>query len=83
MGGNPVADGQIFDETYFDIEDDQFNWLMRDWNGIWQVKYNSNALYLVYSAVPEPSTYVMVVGALFLPVWNFFRRRRSRRKEEE
>ena len=44
---------------------------------------DDKALYLTYSAVPEPSTYVMVLGALFLPVWSFFRRRRSRRSKEE
>ncbi|MFP6854569.1 MAG: hypothetical protein VB980_02205, partial [Opitutales bacterium] len=78
-----AADGATFNSDYFDIDDSQFNWLMRDWNGVWGVKYNSNALYLTYSVVPEPSTYVMVVGAFFLPVWNFFRRRRASRKDLE
>ncbi|MBG30598.1 MAG: hypothetical protein CMI31_11450 [Opitutae bacterium] len=80
---DPLGNGGYFDSTYFDIDTSQFSWLTRDWNGVWKVRHNSGALYLTYMAVPEPSTYVMVVGALFLPVWNFFRRRRSRRKEEE
>ena len=88
-GGGPVAvaDGYTFDTGFFDIDDTQFNWLAQDWNGVWNVKYKSGSgsgsLYLVYSAVPEPSTYVMVVGVFFLPIWNFLRRRRSRRKEDE
>ena len=82
-GSVAIADGYVFDSDFFNIDDSEFAWATQDFRGYWQVKHQSNALYLVYSAVPEPSTYVMVVGAMFLPVWSFFRRRRSRRKEEE
>lgn len=34
-----------------------------------------------YSAVPEPSTYVMVSGLLAMPLWRFFLRFRKEKKE--
>lgn len=80
-----ASDGELLDHDYFDIDSDDFEWMTQNFNGVWQVKYKAEgggALYLTYTPVPEPSTYVMVLGALFLPVWSFFRRR-FRRKEEE
>ena len=55
--------------------------------GNWSVYYDGNTdFYLQYSAVPEPSTYVMVTCLLMLPGYNFVRRMRKKKslsKDEE
>ena len=53
----------------------------------WGVYHHEGSFYLQYSAVPEPSTYMMVTGLLMLPGYNFVRRYRKKKeaqaKEEE
>ena len=45
----------------------------------WTVYHNSGSFYLQYSAVPEPSTYVMITGLLMVPGYNFVRRFRKKK----
>ncbi|MDC0368190.1 autotransporter-associated beta strand repeat-containing protein [Opitutales bacterium] len=47
----------------------------------WDVWYDgSGAFYLQYSAVPEPSTYMMVTGLLMVPGMSYVRRLRRKKK---
>ena len=48
-------------------------------NNSWTVYHNSGSFYLQYSAVPEPSTYVMITGLLMVPGYNFVRRFRKKK----
>ena len=45
----------------------------------WSVYHNNGSFYLQYSAVPEPSTYVMITGLLMVPGYNFVRRFRKKK----
>ena len=46
----------------------------------WDVWYDgSGAFYLQYSAVPEPSTYMMVTGLLMVPGMSYVRRLRRKK----
>jgi len=46
----------------------------------WNVWYDgSGAFYLQYSAVPEPSTYMMVTGLLMVPGMSYVRRLRRKK----
>ena len=47
----------------------------------WDVWYDGNgAFYLQYSAVPEPSTYMMVTGLLMVPGMSYVRRLRRKKR---
>ena len=49
----------------------------------WDVWYDgSGAFYLQYSAVPEPSTYMMVTGLLMVPGMSYVRRFRRRKNAD-
>lgn len=51
--------------------------------GSWGVYYDGgHDFYLTYSAVPEPSTYMMVTGLLMLPGYNFVRRFRKKKLDK-
>ena len=51
--------------------------------GSWGVYYDGgHDFYLTYSAVPEPSTYMMVTGLLMLPGYNFVRRLRKKKLDK-
>lgn len=64
--------------SYFNVSSDAYNYHNGNLNGGWGVWYNgSGDFYLRYSAVPEPSTYVMVTGLLLLPGLRFLRRFRK------
>ena len=73
--------------------DNLFNINQQGWShynhhyGTWGVYYDGGGdFYLQFSAVPEPSTYVMVTGLLMLPGYNFVRRMRKKKslsKDEE
>ena len=61
-----------------------FDYNVGNWYGDWGVYYDgSGDFYLTYSAVPEPSTYVMVTGLFLLPGWRWIRRLRANGKESE
>ena len=70
--------------SYFNIRSDDFSYNVGNWYGDWGVYYDgSGDFYLTYSAVPEPSTYVMVTGLFLLPGWRWIRRLRANGKESE
>ena len=70
--------------SYFSVDSDPYNYHNGNLNGGWSVWYNgAGDFYLRYSAVPEPSTYVMVLGMLLVPGFRFFRRFRKGIKAED
>jgi hypothetical protein len=78
-GGTTLAEGDWSDaSSHFSIEDRAYNYHNGNLHGGWGVWYNGGGdFYLRYSAVPEPSTYVMVTGLLLLPGFRLFRRFRK------
>jgi autotransporter-associated beta strand protein len=83
-GSAPNASGTI-DAGYFNLSHDVFSYNNSNYYGDWSVylDYANNDFYLQYSAVPEPSTYVMVAGLLMLPGMSYIRRLRKSGSEEE
>jgi autotransporter-associated beta strand protein len=80
--GSQWSDTEIDD--YFVINADAFHSSNSYWgNGGWGVSYAGGNFILGYSAVPEPSTYVMVTGLLMLPGFQFLRRFRKRKNKGE
>jgi autotransporter-associated beta strand protein len=80
--GSQWSDTEIDD--YFVINADAFHSSNSYWgNGGWGVSYAGGNFILGYSAVPEPSTYVMVTGLLMLPGFQFLRRFRKRKNKSE
>jgi autotransporter-associated beta strand protein len=80
--GSQWSDTEIDD--YFVINADAFHYSNSYWgNGGWGVSYAGGNFILGYSAVPEPSTYVMVTGLLMLPGFQFLRRFRKRKNKSE
>jgi autotransporter-associated beta strand protein len=80
--GSQWSDTEIDD--YFVINADAFHYSNSYWgNGGWGVSYSGGNFILGYSAVPEPSTYVMVTGLLMLPGFQFLRRFRKRKNKGE
>ena len=78
-----LSSGSWQEATYFSVDSRPYNNLNGNLHGEWGVWYNgSGDFYLRYSAVPEPSTYVMVLGMLLVPGFRFFRRFRKGIKEE-
>jgi autotransporter-associated beta strand protein len=75
-------DAQTIDD-YFTVYDADLAKSTNMWGGDWEVTYNSGNFYLNFSAVPEPSTYVMVTGLLMLPGFQFLRRFRKRKNKGE
>ena len=69
--------------SYFQVRDDDLAYHTNMWGGDWTVTYESNAFYLNFSAVPEPSTYVMVTGLLALPGLQFLRRLKKKKGDKE
>ena len=51
--------------------------------GDWSVYYDGSAFYLQYSAVPEPSTYMMVTGLLMVPGMSYLRRIRRKKGSDQ
>ena len=53
------------------------------WLHDWNVWYDgTGGFYLQYSAVPEPSTYIMVTGLMLVPGMNAVRKYRNRKKKQ-
>lgn len=69
--------------SYFQVRDDDLAHWTNMHGGDWTVTYESDAFYLNFSAVPEPSTYVMVTGLLALPGLQFLRRLRKKKGDKE
>lgn len=70
--------------SYFNLRTDDFDYQVGSWYGDWGVYYDgSGDFYLTYSAVPEPSTYIMVTGLFLLPGWRWIRRLRATAKGDE
>jgi len=65
----------------FDINASAWLHHKNDPYGNWSVYYDTGttAFYLQYSAVPEPSTYMMVTGLLMVPGMSYVRRFRKRK----
>lgn len=78
-GGTNLAEGSWTNASaYFNVNDHPYNYHNGNIHGGWAAWYNgSGDFYLRYSAVPEPSTYVMVTGLLLLPGFRLFRRFRK------
>ena len=58
-----IGSGDVSDR--FNIRSDDFYYHNNNWMGDWGVWRDGGDFYLTYSAVPEPSTYIMI-SALFL-----------------
>ncbi len=67
--------------TGFDINASAWLYHKNDPYGEWSVYYDTGttAFYLQYSAVPEPSTYMMVTGLLMVPGMSYVRRLRKKK----
>ena len=64
-----------FDDLAYNASNNgQYN----QWGQDWSVYYNNGDFYLQFSAVPEPSTYIMVTGLFMLPGFRMFRKWRKR-----
>jgi autotransporter-associated beta strand protein len=79
-GGSQWSDAEI--RSYFDVRFDDIAYQENMWGADWYVSYNSGAFYLQFSAVPEPSTYMMVTGLLMVPGMSYVRRFRKRKGSE-
>ncbi len=79
--GGVSVDGDGYVTNFFDVKQDGFAYHNNFWMGDWNVWYDgSGDFYLRFSAVPEPSTYVMVTGLLMVPGVSCLRRLRKRRE---
>jgi autotransporter-associated beta strand protein len=67
----------------FDINSSAWLYHKNDPYGDWSVYYDGSAFYLQYSAVPEPSTYMMVTGLLMVPGMSYLRRIRRKKESVE
>ena len=69
---NGLSDGDV--SSSFTIRTDDFSHSVGHWYGDWGVYKSGGNLYLTYSAVPEPSTYIMVTGLFMLPCFRLFKK---------
>jgi autotransporter-associated beta strand protein len=67
----------------FNINSSAWLYHKNDPYGDWSVYYDGSAFYLQYSAVPEPSTYMMVTGLLMVPGMSYLRRIRRKKNSVE
>ena len=78
-GGTGITWGDWSASTindYFMIRSDDFAYQTNFYHGDWSVSYNNGDFYLNFSAVPQPSTYMMVSSLLSLPIIHKFRKKR-------
>ena len=81
---NGWGDGSAGVISNFNVNSDDFAYSVGNWHGDWNVWYNgSGDFYLQYSAVPEPSTYIMVTGLFMLPGYRWIRRFRKKIKSTD
>jgi autotransporter-associated beta strand protein len=80
-GGSQWSDAEI--RSYFDVRFDDIAYQENMWGADWYVSYNSGAFYLQFSAVPEPSTYMMVTGLLMVPGMSYLRRIRRKKGADQ
>ena len=75
----PVSAGVL---SNFTIQDDGWQHYnthhLNEWSVYWD---GTSAFYLQYSAVPEPSTYMMVTGLLMVPGMSYVRRLRRKKND--
>ena len=76
-GGSQWSDAQV--RSFFDVRFDDIAYQENMWGADWYVSYNSGSFYLQFSAVPEPSTYMMVTGLLMVPGMSYVRRLRRKK----
>ena len=83
-GISGLSSGSWQQVDWMGINDNGFSFHNDQYGGGWNVWYNgSGDFYLRYSAVPEPSTYIMVTGLLMLPGFRMFRRFIKKAKPED
>ena len=83
-GISGVSSGSWQEVDWMGINDNGFSYHNDQYGGGWNVWYNgSGDFYLRYSAVPEPSTYIMVTGLLMLPGFRMFRRFMKKAKPDD
>jgi hypothetical protein len=58
---------------FFAFRDDELSYYSNMWGSDWEVSYSDGDFYLNFSAVPEPSTYIMVAGLFIMSVLDNFR----------
>ena len=69
--------------TNMDVNSSGWSYYNDHWLADWNVWHDgSGAFYLQYSAVPEPSTYIMVTGLMLVPGMNAVRKYRNRKKKQ-
>ena len=82
-GISGVSSGSWQQVDWMAINDASYSFHNDSYGSQWNVWYNgSGDFYLRYSAVPEPSTYVMITGLLMLPGFRIFRRFFKKAKPE-
>ena len=74
---NGLGTGDV--TSSFNIRSDDFYHSANNWYGNWGVWRDGGNFYLTYSAVPEPSTYMMVTGLLMVPGMSYLRRLRKKK----
>jgi autotransporter-associated beta strand protein len=74
---NGLGTGDV--TSSFNIRSDDFYHSANNWYGNWGVWRDGGSFYLTYSAVPEPSTYMMVTGLLMVPGMSYLRRLRKKK----
>jgi autotransporter-associated beta strand protein len=80
-GGSQWSDAQV--RSFFDVRFDDIAYQENMWGADWYVSYNSGSFYLQFSAVPEPSTYMMVTGLLMVPGMSYLRRIRRKKDSDQ
>ncbi|MBT3666199.1 MAG: hypothetical protein HN548_01870 [Opitutae bacterium] len=81
---NGWGDGSAGVISNFNVNSDDSDYHAGNWYGDWNVWYNGGGdFYLQYSAVPEPSTYIMVTGLFMLPGYRWIRRFRKKIKSAD
>ncbi len=78
---NNLGTGDV--TSSFNIRADDFYHPSNNWMGSWGVWRDGGNFYLTYSAVPEPSTYVMVTSLLMVPGMSYARRLRKRKAQAD